>query len=217
MKGFQRELLHCALIAYTALTAACTSPGYNDNPSQQITNANIGCLAATDFFALYFSVRIQPSNGRQDPRITKEVFRSYCNDIPNPGAVFFTADLVGTELKRIPIGIRVVEEESGDDERQADNVNILRTISEVPAKTYANGVIETQFELNKSGYYAIYLFRGGKDAVSEGDTLKIPLTVEAGSNAKFFTPRFIALFGTTSGLALIGFVAYSHLRSRNAI
>ena len=215
MNVLQRELPLCALVACTALITACTSPGYNNNPSQQNTNGTVGCLAATDFFAVYFSVHVQPSDASPDARISKERFRAYCNDIPIPGKVFFTADLVGNDLRRTPVGIRVVEQALDENEPHAESSKELRAISEVPAKTYANGVIESQFELDKSGSYAIYLTRG--EAFSDGDQLRIPINVGADANAKPLMTRFVTLFGTASALALIGFVAFRCVRRRKAL
>ena len=218
MKLLQPEFRLYALLVCTALMTACTSPGYNDNPSQQITNARVGCLAATDFFAVYFSVHLQPSNENHNARITKELFRSYCKDIPTPGKVFFTADLVGSELRRIPIGIRIVEQDfTGGDESHTENLKDLRTISEVLPKIYSKGVIESHFELNKIGYYAIYLIRGGQDAASEEDKLRIPLNVGIDFGVKLLMTRIVTIVSIASGLALIGFVAFRYMRRRKAL
>ncbi|MBP1149973.1 hypothetical protein [Methylocaldum sp. RMAD-M] len=217
MKVFQPEFRLYALLVCTALVTACTSPGYNDNPSQQMTNARIGCLASTDFFAVYFSVHLQPPDENQNARLTKELFRSYCQDIPTPGKVFFTADLVGNEPRSMPIGIRIVEQEfTGGDESDAENFKDLRTISEVLAKTYSKGVIESHFDLDTNGHYAIYLIKGGTDAVPEQDILRIPLNVGADSGVERLTTRIVSLFGIASGLALIGFAA-SRFRRRRKI
>jgi hypothetical protein len=217
MNVFRPALRRYALLIYTALMTACTSPGYNNNPSQQMTDARVGCLAATDFFAVYFSVHLQPINENQDARIKKTLFRSYCNEIPTPGTVFFTADLVGSELRNIPIGIWIVEQESGDDDSYAESLKDRHILSEIAPKTYSNGVIESHFELNKGGYYAIYLVKGGTDAFSEGDTLRIPLNVGADSGAKRLMARIVTLFGIASGLALIGFVAFRYKRKPNGV
>ncbi len=217
MKVFQRKLLLYGLAAGTALMSACTSPGYNDNPSQQITNARVGCAAATDFFAVYFSMHVQPPDENPNAKLTKERFRSYCNDIPTPGKVFFTTDLVGRELRKIPIGILIVEQESGDAESPTGYQKHLHTLSEVPPKTYTKGVIESSFELNKSGHYAIYLMRGGEDAVSEEDKLRIPLNVGVDSGEKLLMKRIIITFGAAWGLALIGVAAFRYLRRRKTV
>jgi hypothetical protein len=216
MKLLQQELPIYALLVCSALVAACSSPGYNNNPSQQITNARVGCPAASEFFAVYFSVHVQPSSTNQDARITKDIFRPYCNDIPIPGKVFLTADLVGNELRRTPIGIRIVEQEPREDESHGENANALRTISDIPARTYAKGVIESRFELDNPGHYAIYLIRGREDGISEGDKLIIPLNVGVDSGANLLMTRIVAIFGIASGLVLIGLVAFRYMRKRNA-
>jgi hypothetical protein len=215
MKVFRPELRTYALSVCTAMMAACTSPGYNDNPSQQITTARVGCPAATEFFAVYFSVRVQPLEENRDTRVTRDLFRSYCKEIPAPGKVFFTADLVGPELRKTPIGIRIVDEgAAGDHESEAENAGGLHTISEVLPKTYSKGVIESDFEVGRNGHYAIYLIRGGAEAVAEADTLRIPLNVGVESGTKRFISRSITLLGIASGLALIGFVAFRYVRRR---
>jgi hypothetical protein len=217
MNVFQPRSLFHAVLVCTALVTACTNPGYNDNPSQQITHDRAGCPVATEFFAVHFSVRVQPSNENQDARITRELFRPYCSYIPTPGKVFFTADLVGGELRTIPIGIRVVEQGlAGEDESHADNFKDLRTISEVLAKTYSNGVIESHFDVNRNGYYAIYLIKGGEGSVLEKDQLKIPLNVGVNPYLKRLT-RIVTLLGIASGIALIAFVAFQYRRRRNAL
>ena len=217
MKLLQAELLRDAVLVCTTLMTACTSPGYNNNPSQQITNVRVGCPAATDFFAVYFSVRVQPPVENQDARIKKDVFRSYCQDIPTPGKIFFTADLVGNELRQIPIGIRIVEREFADDESRSGNLKDLRTIAEIPAKTYSNGVIETYFELDRKGSYAIYLTRGGEGAVSEQDKLTIPLNVGVRTGARPLITGVVEIFAVATVLALIGFVVFRYVRRRMAL
>lgn len=213
MKDNPSRLRPYALMACAAVMSACTSPGYNDNPSQQITNARVGCPAATDFFAVYFTLHLQPFNEGQDTRIAKELFRSYCHDLPVPGRVFFTADLVGVEARKVPIGIRVVERQfDGDEEGDAENSGDLRTLLEVPPKTYPKGVIESDFELDRNGYYAVYLIRGGKDAASEESRLKIPIHVGVESGAKAVVTRILTLLGIASGLGFIGFVGFRYKR-----
>ncbi|WP_367025303.1 hypothetical protein ABZN20_11165 [Methylococcus sp. ANG] len=217
MKAFRPEFPFYALIACTALITACTSPGYNNNPSQQITNARVGCLGATDFFSVYFSLHVQPSGQSGDARITRELFQSYCNDIPAPGKIFFTADLVGNELRKSPIVIRVTEQQSADSSEDAGSPKEQRTVVTVPPTIYSKGIIESNFELNKNGYYSIYLIRGGADSTSEEDKLKIPLSVGVDSSARFSIKRITAILSIPFSLALTGFVAFRYLRRRMVI
>ena len=178
-----------------------------------MANAKVGCLAATDFFAVYFSVRVQGPKESQDARLKKQVFRAYCKDIPTPGTLFFTADLVGGAQRRTPIGIRVVEQAPADDENPAINTKGFRSLLEVPPKAYPNGVIETHFELAKNGQYAIHLIRGGNDAAAEAGKLVIPLNVGVDSGDKRLIIRVQSLFAIAAALVL-GFAAVRTRRRR---
>jgi hypothetical protein len=199
------------------LISACSNPGYNDNPSQQMTKATVGCLVATDFFAVYFSAYIQPIGDNANAKDKKALFRSYCKDIPTAGKAYFTADLVGPELRETPISIRIVEQEfTGGDESNAENFKDIRTLSEVPAKLYSKGVVEAQAQLDKNGYYAMYLSMGGEDAISEEDKLRIPLHVGANPDETPVRTQLIMGLAGAFGLALVGFVAYRFMRRRDA-
>lgn len=219
MKSTYPIPLILSLIASLLLTA-CESPGYNDNPSQVMTKATVGCLVATDFFAVYFSAYIKPANDNNTKMTVKDrkaLFRSYCKDIPTTGTAFFTADVVGDELRQTPIGIRIVEQEhTGGDEDKAENFKDIRTIAEIPAKLYPRGAVEAQAQLDKEGYYAIYLMVGGEEALSDEDKLRIPLHVGVDPDSKPMLTKIIIGVGATLGLALIGFVAYRFMRRRNS-
>ncbi|ESS71752.1 hypothetical protein MGMO_91c00030 [Methyloglobulus morosus KoM1] len=213
---------HLAFLLFigSLLLTACESPGYNDNPSQQMTKATVGCLVATDFFAVYFSAYIKPandSNTKMTVKDRKALFRSYCKNIPTTGTAFFTADVVGDELRQTPIGIRIVEQElTGGDEDKAENFKDIRTIAEIPAKLYPRGAVEAQAQLDKNGYYAIYLMVGGEEALSDEDKLRIPLHVGVDPDANPIRTYIAIGIGGTVGLALIGFVAYRFMRRQNS-
>lgn len=215
---FIKPTFLCALAACTLFIGACSNPGYNDNPSQQMTKATVGCLVATDFFAVYFSAYIQPTGENAKAQDKKALFRSYCKNIPMTGKAFFTADLVGSELRETPIGIRVVEQEFlGGDESKGENFKDIRTISEVPAKLYSKGVVEAQALLEKNGYYAMYLIMGGEDAISDEDKLRIPLHVGVDPDEKPLATRMGIIAGITVGFGLIGFVAFRFMRRRHNV
>jgi hypothetical protein len=216
MKSTYPISLILSLIGSLLLTA-CESPGYNDNPSQVMTKATVGCLVATDFFAVYFSAYIKPEgdNAKMTVKDKKALFRSYCKDIPTTGTAFFTADVVGDELRETPIGIQIVEQElTGGDDSKAENFKDIRTISEVPAKLYPRGVVEAQAQLDKNGYYAIYLMVGG-EAASDEDKLRIPLHIGVDPDAKPIRTYIAMGVGIILGVALIGFVAFRFMRRRN--
>ena len=94
-----KSLLPSLLLISTLLLTACESPGYNDNPSQVMTKATVGCLVATDFYAVYFSAYVKPpvDDVKMSANDKKALFRSFCKDIPTTGMGYFTADVVGEE------------------------------------------------------------------------------------------------------------------------
>ena len=205
------------LLISILLISACNNPGYNDNPSQQMTKATVGCLVATDFYAVYFSAYIQPTGDNAKTKDRKELFRSYCKNIPTTGAAFFTADLVGSELREMPIGIRIVEQElTGSDDSKAENFKDIRTLEEIPAKVYPRGAVEARAQLDKNGYYAIYLLIGGEEAIADDDKIRIPLHVGVDPDEKPIKTYMIMGIGGIVGLALVAFVAYRFMRRRNS-
>lgn len=215
MKVFQSASPRFALSVCTLLLSACTNPGYNDNPSQQITRTWVGCPVVTDFFGVYFSVRVQPLTPAPDAKVTKEMFRAYCHDIPMAGRVYFTADVTDAVLNHKPIGIQVVEQEFlGGDESRDENFRELRTLAEVPSQVYPRGVIETQFDLDKDGRYAVLLTRGAANAGSPKDKLRIPLNVGADSGATPVAANLVTLAGIVLGTALAGFTAFRFRQRR---
>lgn len=218
MKSFNIKLI-TLLLALLPLTA-CQSPGYNDNPSQQMTKATVGCLVATDFYAVYFSAYIKPpgDDAKLSAKERRKLFRSYCKDIPATGTAFFTADVVGDELRQTPIGIRIVEQEhTGGDETKAENFKDLKTIAEIPAKVYPRGAVEAQAQIDKEGFYAIYLLVGSEEALSDDEKIRIPLHVGVDPDAKPMITRIAMGIALTLGFALVGFVAYRFMRRRNNV
>ena len=216
--NFPYPVLRSLLLLSTLMLTACNSPGDNDNPSQVMTKATVGCLVATDFYAVYFSAYVKPpvDNVSMSAKDKKALFRSYCKDIPTTGMGYFTADVVGEELRQTPIGIRVVEQEfTGGDESKAENFKDIRTIAEIPAKLYPRGAVEAQAQLEKNGYYAIYLMVGGEEALSDEDKLRIPLHVGVDPDAKPIGTYMAMGIGSILGLALIGFVAFRFMRRRS--
>lgn len=215
MKIFQSASPLFALSLCTLLLSACSSPGYNDNPSQQNSKSWVGCPAVTDFFGVYFSVRVKPASETPGATATKAVYRAYCHDVPIPGRVFFTADVTDAALNHTPIGIEVVEQEplGGDDSRD-ENFKTLRILEKFPAKSYPKGVIEEQFELDRNGHYAVYLIRGGADGTVLPNKLRIPLNVGVDPDAKRLTLHIATTAATVLVSALLGLMAFRFWQRR---
>lgn len=179
MKSFHITLLYLLIFVSIPLLTACEKSG----PVQHHYTTSIGCLITNDFYATYFSVYVDP--GDIENETDNEVFKPFCHVITRTGTAYFTADLVDEDLREVPIGIRLVEQELiGEDENMAESYKDTRTISVSRPKLYPQGTIEMQAELDKKGYYALYLNIGGEDALFEDDRLRIPLYVGDATDTK---------------------------------
>lgn len=215
MKTFPLAFPLYALSVYTLLLSACSSPGYNDNPSQHITQSWVGCPVITDFFGVYFSVRVNPATGNPGAMTTKAAFRAYCHDVPIPGRVFFTADVTDAALNHTPIGIEVVEQAFlGGDESRDESFKTLRMLEKFPAKAYPKGVIEEQFDVDKKGSYAVYLIRGGANGTVLPNKLRIPLNVGVDPDAKRLTVHIATTAAIVLAAALLGLAAFRFWQKR---
>lgn len=140
------------------------------------SGSNMSCLQGNDFYAVHFSA-FQP--GQQKGESSQ--FTKYCNEIPATGATYLSIDLLDRDTRKVPISLKVVEEEfSEDDGRPA---KVLRTVAELPAKVYSNGTADIQANFNQPGHYAL-VASFGEDALSEDDHLRIPFTVAIEGGAK---------------------------------
>lgn len=145
----------------------------------QIPDLNsVGCLITNDFYAVHFSVYVKTAVAPKDASDREALLKPYCQELPNTGKAFFSADLIDRDIRQTPIGIRVVELElTGSDDTKPESFKEVRTITEVPAKMYTKGVVEAQADITKEGYYALFLLIGGEEAISDEDKLRIAFHV----------------------------------------
>ncbi len=145
----------------------------------QIPDMNsVGCLITNDFYAVHFSVYVKTAVAPKDVSDRAALLKPYCQELPTTGKAFFSADLIDRDIRKTPIGIRVVELElTGSDDTKPESFKEVRTISEVPAKMYTKGVVEAQADIAKNGYYALFLLIGGEEAISDEDKLRIAFHV----------------------------------------
>ncbi len=207
MKTLQlvKQILFVSLLASLILLAGC-NPADRSTPTQKPYTENIGCLIANDFYAVYFSAYLKPDGdlSKLGEKERTASLKSYCKYIPRVGVVYFTADLIDDDVRNIPVSLRVVEQKlNGEDATQVKNFEDIRVVSEQGAKLYPRGVVQTQVELDKKGYYALYLSIG--EVVAEEDVLRIPLIVGADPNAQ--TTMDIVLAVISIILGIIMFIA----------
>jgi hypothetical protein len=190
-----------ATIGCVFLISGCDK--FNLGKTKQIeSRPELDCIVANDFYAMHFSAYIQPKN--IDKTLDKTTFIPYCHDLPEPGKIYFSADLIDRDIRQTPIGIRLVEvEETG--KAKPDNFKEISVVSEIAAKLYPRGTVEAQATIEKKGQYILYLLIG--DAIEEDDKFKINLNVGANSFAKYFPIMGIVTTAIVS-LFTIGFVGY---------
>jgi len=178
---------------------------------QAYSGSNMSCLVGNDFYAVHFTA-IQP--GRQKGERTD--FTKYCQEIPSVGATYLSIDLLDRDVRKTPITLRVVEEEFSEDNGRPPKV--LRTLTEVPAKIYANGTADIQANISQPGHYAL-VATIGEEAISEDDHLRIPFTVALEGTASVnWLGRItgfivLAFFGT---LSVIAFRTWRSYRPKKA-
>lgn len=164
----KKQLILSTIIS-SVLLAGCNNEKLGTPP--QIADINsVGCLITNDFYAVHFSAYLKPATPQQG-NDREALLKPYCQDLPDIGKAFFSADLIDRDIRKTPIAIRVVEiEKTGD---TPSDFKEIRTLNEVDAKIYSKGVIEAQADLDKKGDYALILAIGGEEAISEEDRLKI--------------------------------------------
>lgn len=138
---------------------------------QSSASTTMDCLVSnSSAYVVRFSA-MQEGPGRQD----QARFANFCREIPDVGKTYLTIDLLGRDIRAIPVALRVVEEEPsspviGRWPRQKG------TVLEVPATIYRTGTVATDVEIARPGYYALIATIG--DAATYGHAqLRIPFTV----------------------------------------
>jgi len=171
MKKITRILI---LIFWSFLALPQAWPQSRSSQDGQVDDklSRLSCLVTTDFYMVHFTA-FQPKTGETDP---KQMFRPYCQDLPDAGKAYLTLDLVDRDVRKMPVGLKLVEEAEGAEQAQLEP---QRTLMEVPPKVYKHGVVETQADFDKPGNYALLVTVG--EAAAEEDTIRIPLRVGLGT------------------------------------
>ncbi|MGH8593387.1 MAG: hypothetical protein ACREV3_05885 [Gammaproteobacteria bacterium] len=198
-------LLFCSILVVSQAWSQSQSSqgGQSDDKLSQLS-----CLITTDFYIVHFTA-FQPRAGETDP---KKMFRPYCQDLPEASRAYLTVDLVDQDVRKMPVGLKLVEEAQGAENGQLEPQQ--RMLVEVPSKVYKYGVVETQADFDKPGHYALLVTIG--EAVAEENTIRIPLRVglgtvpEEGSGENTRELLIIAL----GGVALLSYFGWRFLKRR---
>jgi hypothetical protein len=171
---FLRLLSKLVAVAALAVAAGVASaagvPRDNSNGRQMYQGASMTCLVANDFYAVHFTAL---QEGRHEGEQTD--FVKYCQEVPRPGKTYLTLDLLDRDVRSMPVSLRVVEEEPGDDGRPPKE---KRTLVETLATVYKSGTAEIQADITEPGHYAVIAVFGENDGfISEDDRLRVPFSV----------------------------------------
>lgn len=214
MKSLSKKQLLAIVFFSTFLLFACSKKNVTA-PVQFDYTETVGCLIANDLYAVYFSAYIKPEGNLEEikGKDRNKLLRSYCREIPKTGSLYFTADLVDDDVRETPVSIRLVKQELiGEDEKKAENFKDIVTLFEVPAKLYPQGMVETQIELDKNGYYALYLLIGEENTIAEENILRIPLNIGVDPDAIPVWHIVLAILGIMAGLMIavtVGVIMFS--------
>lgn len=214
MKKPHSFITYClSLLVCLFFMTGCNKESENKPQIEDINS--VGCLITNDFYAVHFSAYLQPSaEHNKDDR--EALLKPYCQELPGIGKTFFSADLIDRDVRKTPIGIRIVELDStANNDAKTDGFKEIRTLVEIPAKLHPQGVVEAQATIDKIGDYALILIVGGEDALSEDDKLHIPFHV----GKKLFALSGQMLFLLAVGLFfIIGpiFLIFRHRKNQAA-
>ncbi|MEI7840805.1 MAG: hypothetical protein WCJ11_09920 [Methylococcaceae bacterium] len=189
-----KKFILSALVA-GALTGCDISEKLGTPPEIADVNS-VGCLVANDFYAVHFSAYLKPTTPQQgDDR--NALLKPFCQELPDVGKAFFAADLIDRDIRKTPIGIRIIEiEKTGS---KPSDFKEIRELTHVEPKIYSTGVVEAQANLDKKGDYTLILLIGGEEAISDEDKLRISFHVGENPFA-WLKERKILIAGGTAGL-----------------
>ncbi len=173
------------------------------DPVTAFGQESLTCVVANDLYILHFTAYQQPEAGAEVSQ--GEMFKSYCEELPHTGLTYLTVDLMDADVRRMPVAVKVVEEEKAVED-DGETMKPVRTLAEIVPKAYPKGVIEAKAELDKPGYYAV-LLSIGDGSVSKEARVRIPLRVAIQKDKSRFA-RYGTAIMLFVGVAALLFLLY---------
>lgn len=169
------------------------------DPTKSLT-----CMIETDFYIVHLTAYQEPEKGVKLKKRKK--FEPFCQELPNHGVSYLAIDFIDRDLRKMPVGMRVIEKlENPDGEGMIDGA----IIAETAPKNYKRGVADIQVDFPKPGHYAL-IAMVGDDMFA--DKIEIPLRVGIGSVFSFSSLYPFVFFMLA---AAIGYVIYRFFLSRH--
>lgn len=176
-------------------------PGFQGNVLAQDESLSdptksLQCLITTDFYIVHLTSYQEP---KKDADSKRHKFKPFCQELPEHGLSYLAVDFIDRDLRKMPIGMRVVEEVESPEGGEMTEGTI---IAETPAQLYKTGVAQIQADFPKPGQYALIVMVGDD---MFADKIRIPLRVGIGS---LFTWTSLLPFLFLVVVALIGYGVY---------
>jgi hypothetical protein len=175
--------------------------------SQSDPLKSLQCLITTDFYIVHLTTYQEPKKASDSKKRKK--FEPFCQVLPEHGPSFLAIDFIDRDLRKMPVGMRVIEEledpESGEMIEGA-------TIAETPSQNYKNGVAQIQANFLKPGHYAL-IATVGDDMFA--DKIRIPLRVGIGEAFSWSSllPYLIAILAIAISYGAYRFFLFRHNRN----
>lgn len=174
--------------------------------SQSDPLKSLQCLITTDFYIVHLTAYLEPKEKSKK----RKRFEPFCQVLPEHGKSFLAIDFIDRDLRKMPVGMKVVEEIEDPETGEMKTGAIL---AETPAQTYKNGVAQIQAEFPKPGHYAL-IAMVGDDMFA--DKIRIPLRVGIGEafNWSSLLPYILAILAIAISYGIYRFFVYRYNRSK---
>jgi hypothetical protein len=124
------------------------------------------CLKTSDFYSVHLTTHFAATiaDGKTDPKRKAAKYEPYCDQIPGPGQVFFTVDLMEKDARTLSVGLSFFK-------RTADGQ--LALVKALPPNLYPSGVLTLDVPIAERGKYVLKLAFG--EAKTQDDIIEMPI------------------------------------------
>jgi len=167
---------------------------------------SLDCMITTDFYIVHLTSYQQPKpDGKK-----RHTFKPFCKELPEHGPSHLALDFIDRDLRKMPIGMEVIELlDNPDGEEMLDG----KSIALITPQTYKTGVAQIQADFPKPGHYAL-IATVGDDMFA--DKIRIPLRVGIGSafSIAFLYPYLFFIFVALIAYGIYRFFIYRFIRNK---
>jgi len=125
------------------------------------------CLKTSDFYAVHLTTHFATADdGKIDPRKKALEYVPYCDQVPGPGQVVFTVDLMEKDARNQSVGLSFFK---------IDANGKLALVKALPSGRNPSGVLTLDVPLAERGKYVLEVAFGA--AKTADDRIKMPILV----------------------------------------